>query len=429
MSILFTILFLLLLNAFFSLSEMAIVSSSKAMLRDMLKRGNKGAADVLKLLSDEGKFLSTIQVGITAVGTLMAAYGGATIGDSLGDLLNKIPFLDPYGESIAITIVVIILTYISVIIGELIPKRVALRNPEAISIFVARPMLSLSAVFAPIVKILDVSAEVVMRFFGIFSDNNDKVTEAELQAIISEGAESGVIEKSEHEMMQRIFRLDNRDAKSIMTHVAEVNFINLDDSIDDVKSKVRQAGHSRYPVIDIESEKVVGVIQAKEILADALALGPNINIKDHLQKAHFISENTSCLKVLEMFKSSSIHLAVVLNEYNAIEGIVTASDLFEAVVGLIPSNYDEKDQVMVKLRDDGTWLVDALTPIDEINILIGIEEINHQGRYDTIAGFVLDNLDKSPQEGDKITKYDYSFEIVDMDGFKIDKILITNVTK
>ena len=426
MTTLITILFLIILNGFFSLSEMAIVSSNKPILRAMSRRGNKGADDVLKLLENQGKFLSTIQVGITAVGTLAAAYGGATVAASLEALINKIPFLDNCAEGIAITIVVFAITYFSVVIGELIPKRIALRNPENISILVARPMISISHIFFPLVRIFDLSAEIVMKFFGIFTTTEDKVTEADLRAIISEGAESGVIEKSEHEMMQRIFRLDNRDAKSIMTHISEVTLIKTADSIDEIRRKIREAGHSKYPVIDSETQKIIGVAQTKELLSGVMLLN-EIDIKNHLKEVHFISENTNCLKLLEMFKSASIHLAVVIDEYGEVEGIVTDSDVFEAIVGLLPANYDEKDFVMIRKRDDDSWVVDGMTPIDEIHILIGIEEINVEGGFDTIAGFLLDHLNKVPQEGDKVIKYGYSFEIIDMDGMRVDKILIKNI--
>ncbi len=426
MTTLITILFLIILNGFFSLSEMAIVSSNKPILRAMSRRGNKGADDVLKLLENQGKFLSTIQVGITAVGTLAAAYGGATIAASLGALLNKIPFLDNCGEGIAITIVVFAITYFSVVIGELIPKRIALRNPENISILVARPMISISYIFFPLVTIFDLAAEIVMKFFGIFATTEDKVTEADLRAIISEGAESGIIEKSEHEMMQRIFRLDNRDAKSIMTHISEVTLIKTADSIDEIRRKIREAGHSKYPVIDSETHKIIGVAQTKELLSGVMLLN-QIDIKNHLKEVHFISENTNCLKLLEMVKSASIHLAVVIDEYGEVEGIVTDSDVFEAIVGLLPANYDEKDFVMIAKKDDNSWMVDGMTPIDEIHILIGIEEINVEGGFDTIAGFLLDHLNKVPQEGDKVIKYGYSFEIIDMDGMRVDKILIKNI--
>lgn len=426
MATLITILFLTILNGFFSLSEMAIVSSNKTILRAMLRQGNKGAGDVLKLLENQGKFLSTIQVGITAVGTLAAAYGGATIASSFGLFLNKISFINPYGDIIAITFVVIALTYISVVLGELIPKRIALRHPENISILVVRPMISISYIFSPLIKIFDISAEIVMKFFGIFSAAENKVTEDDLKAIISEGAEKGVIEKSEHEMMQRIFRLDNRDAKSIMTHISEVTLIETNDSIDEIRNKIREAGHSKYPVIDTGTKKIIGVVQTKELLSDVMSLN-QIDIRNHLKEAHFIAENTNCLKLLEMFKSSSIHLAVVIDEYGEVEGIVTDSDVFEAIVGLLPSNYDEKDFIMIRKYEENSWMVDGMTPIDEINILIGIEEINSEGRFDTIAGFLIDHLNKVPQEGDKIIKYGYSFEIIDMDNMRVDKILITNL--
>ena len=301
MATLITILFLIILNGFFSLSEMAIVSSNKPVLRAMARRGNKGAINVLKLLENQGKFLSTIQVGITAVGTLTAAYGGATIAFSLGQILNH--FIAPHGEAVAIIIVVFGITYFSVVIGELIPKRIALRSPENISILVAKPMISLSYIFFPLVKIFDFSAEIVMKFFGIFATTEDTVTEADLKAIISEGAESGVIEKSEHEMLQRIFRLDNRDAKSIMTHISEVTLIKTDDSIDEIRRKIREAGHSKYPVIDSTTQKIIGVAQTKELLSDVMLLN-KIDIKNHLKEVHFIAENTNCLKCLKPHQST-----------------------------------------------------------------------------------------------------------------------------
>ncbi len=347
MSIIITILFLTLLNAFFAMSEMAIVASSKPMLRDMLKKGNKSVKSVLEIAQDQGRFLSSIQVGITAVGTLAAVYGGANIAHNFGDFLDKSRIINPYGQTIALVVVVVVLTYISVVLGELIPKRIALRNPELISILVAKPMLSFARFFSPIVKLFDISAEIVMKFFGIFGKNENKFNEAELHAIINEGAESGVIEKSEHQMMQRIFRLDDRDVKSIMTHIGEVVSINLDDSLDEIKNKFEQAQHSRYPVVDRKAQKIVGIVQVKNILSDLVQSG-SFDIKKYLKEVQFVSENMNCLKVLELFKSSSIHLAVVVDEYGAPEGIITASDIFESIVGLIPSNYDEQDEMMIQ---------------------------------------------------------------------------------
>jgi putative hemolysin len=211
-----------------------------------------------------------------------------------------------------------------------------------------------------------------------------------------------------------------------MTHVSEVVAINLDDSVEEIRRKFSEAQHSKYPVVDKSIQRIIGIVQVKDVLSSFMESG-KLNIKEHLSEAHFISENTNCLKVLEMFKSSSINLAVVIDEYGAIEGIVTDSDIFEAVVGLIPANYDESDSVMITMRDDCSWLVDGVAPIDEINIVIGIEEMNLAGKYDTLSGFILDNLKEMPKEGVKFAKYGHSFEIMDMDGSRIDKILITNI--
>lgn len=426
MSTIFTIFFLILLNAFFSLSEMAIVASKKSILKEMVKKGNKSAQLVLEIIENQGKFLSTIQVGITAVGILAAAYGGATIAHEFAFLLNKIPTLQPYGETIALTIVVTILTYVSVVIGELIPKRIALHDPEKISLFIARPMIVFSKIFSPIISLFHLSAEVVMKFFGVFGVSQNSDAEAEVKAIINEGVETGAIEKSEHEMMHRIFRLDDRDAKSIMTHVSDITFLKIDDDTSEIKRKLAEARHSRYPVIQGDSQKVIGIIQTKELLSDFITNG-EADIQSHLQEAHFIPENISCLKVLEMFKASSVTLAIVIDEYGATEGIVTASDIFEAVVGILPANYDENDEVMIIKRDEDSWFVDGITPIEEINLTIGIEEINDEGKFDTTAGFFINNINKNPIEGLRFEKYGYSFEIVDMDGIRIDKILITKL--
>jgi len=424
MSIIITIFFLIILNGFFAMSEMAIVASRKPALRNMIKKGNKSAQIVMDIIDNQSMFLSAIQVGITAISTLAAAYSGATIAEKLEDILSLIPYIEFYSESFAISIVVLVITYVSVVIGELIPKRIALRNPELIATFVARPMIKFSKLFLPFVKIFDISAEIVMKFFGIFGNNEEKVTEAEIHALINEGAETGLIEKSEYEMMRRVFLLDNRDAKSIMTHISEVAMIQISESDIQIKKKLNEAKHSRYPVIDNESSKVIGIVEAKEILSDFISTG-KININKYIKTPHFISENINCLKVLEMFKNSSITIAIVIDEFGVTQGIITASDIFEAIVGIIPANYDQSDEVMIKSRDHNSWFVDGSAPIEEISIVIGIEEISSH-EFDTISGFVSANV-ASVVEGAKFTKYGYSFEVIDIDGIKIDKILITKI--
>lgn len=428
MSTLVTITFLILLNGFFSLSEMAIVSSRRVILKEMLKKGNKGAQRVIDIIDNKSKFLSSVQVGITAVAMLAATYGGATIAHSLGEVISEVPFIGVYGESISLTVVVIFLTYFSVVIGELVPKRIALENPEMISIFIARPMIAFSSLFSPVVNLFDFSANTVLRFFGVSTTSKNNDPEEELKAIINEGVQTGDIEKSQHEMMHRIFRLDDRDAKSIMTHASEIVFLNIADSQEQIKKKLTQARHSRYPVIDQSTNRVLGVVKAKDLFAQYVLSG-QMDINFHIKPVHFISENTNCLKVLEMFKASAISLAVVVDEYGQTEGVVSGPDVFEAIVGVIPGNYDEKDEVMIINKGEGSWIVDGTTPIDEISIVMGIEEINPDEKYDTIAGFVADRLDDNLILDAKFKDYGYEFIIseIDDDDMKISKILIKKI--
>ncbi len=426
MSTILTILFLILLNGFFSLSEMAIVASKKSILKEMVKKGYKSAYKVLEIIENQGKFLSTIQVGITTVGIFAAAYGGATIAHKFAFLLNKIPLIAKYSETIALTIVVATLTYVSVVVGELVPKRIALKNPEKIAVFIVNPMLMFSKIFSPIIDLLDNSAEIIMKLFGFFDNAEIGNAEAELKAIINEGVESGEIEKSEHEMMHRIFLLDDRDAKSIMTHLNDIVFFKIDDGVEEVKEKLtNNSQHSRYPVLN-NQDKIIGIVQTKELLNEYIN-SKKINIKNHLKEVKLIDENINCLKILEMFKASSITLAVVVDENGKTQGIVTAADIFEAIVGMIPANYDKDDKVMIVKHDENSWFVDGIAPIEEIIATLDIQDMNEDIKYDTIAGFFLENYHEEIIEGAKFEKYNSVFEIVDMDGEKIDKIMIEKI--
>ena len=257
---------LFVINAFFAMSELAIVSSSRPLLRQMAKQGNERAATALKLAEDSGTFLSTVQVGITLVGIVAGTYGGASATERLGPVLNQYPIIAPYGHLLAGIVVVTVITYFSVIIGELLPKQLALRNPERIAVVVAGPMSVLSKITAPFVYLFEMSARLVLKLFGMAAGENEEVTEAEVHAVLAEGAESGVFEKSEHEMLRRIISLADRSVKSIMTHRTEMVSLDIKDTLDDVVEVVREAGHSRYPVIDGSPDKVVGAVRAKDIL-------------------------------------------------------------------------------------------------------------------------------------------------------------------
>ncbi len=422
------IFFLLLLNAYFAMSEIAIVSASKPMLKHLAKQGNKRAQAALDLAENPGRFLSTVQVGITLVGILAGAYGGATISEKIAPALNDFGFINPHGETVAVAIIVSCITYFSVVIGELVPKRFAIIHANKLALMVVRPMRALSLAVHPVVLILETSANILMRILGLSGNQNEDVTDEEFRAILSDTADSGVIEKSEHEMLQRVIRLDDRDVKSIMTHRTEVVFIDINDSIEDIRKKVHGTGHSRYPVIDGNPDELKGYIAAKELLDSALSNAGSLDIRQHLKDVLVLPEGASCLRALESFKKHHINLIVIVDEYGSTQGIVTTSDILEAIVGILPSNYDHDDQLRIIERADGSWLVDGRTPIEEIHLSIGLNEISADEDFDTIAGFLLEEIRKSPKEGLIYDAFGYRFEIMDMDGHRIDKIMISKVS-
>jgi putative hemolysin len=421
----FIILLLLVINAFFAMSEMAIVSASKPLLRQKAKQGHPGAARALGLAENSGTFLSTVQVGITLVGILAGTYGGASITEKLGPELDVIPAIAPYGHLVAGLIVVALITYFSVIIGELIPKQFALRHAESIAIFVAGPMTVLSRIAAPIVYLFEASARFMLKVMGMAAKDSDEVTEAEVQAVLAEGAESGVFEKSEHEMLRRIISLADRSVKSIMTHRTEIVGIDLKASFEDVVALVRDSGHSRYPVIDEDNDGIIiGAVRTKDVLA--AAQNPKaFQMQGYVQEIPTIPEMTTCLKAFEIFKAANIHMAIIVDEYGSTEGIITSSDLLEAIIGILPSNYDDIDDILVREREDGSWLIDGRTPIHEMQLTFGLDNLSTEDGYETIAGFVVQGLRKSPAEGDHFEAFGYRFEVIDMDGRRIDKILMS----
>lgn len=417
------ILFLLVLNAFFAMSELAVVSASRPLLRQKARQGNARAASALALAENPGNFLSTVQVGITLVGILAGVYGGASITEKLAPVLDSYPLIEPYGHVLAGALVVAGITYLSVIIGELIPKQFALRHAESVAMFVAPPMAILSKIASPVVYLFDISARLLLRLLGMSSRDGEEVTEAEVQAVLAEGAESGVFEKSEHEMLRRIMSLADRSVKSIMTHRTEIVSIDINDSYDEVIAKIQAASHSRYPVVDGDSDAIIGAIRAKNIL-QATFNAKTFRLRDYVEDLPSVPEMTTCLKAFEFFKSTNIHMAVIVDEYGSTEGIVTSADLLESIVGMLPSNYDRIEDMAIRQRQDGSWLIDGRTSIHEMQLTFGFDQLSTDDGYETIAGFVVQNLRKSPEEGDRFEALGYEFEVIDMDGRRIDKILM-----
>jgi putative hemolysin len=418
------ILILLLLNAFFAMSELAVVSSSKPLLRQKARLGNRRAALALNLAEDPGRFLSTVQVGITLIGILAGAYGGATIAERLSGPLNEVSWINPNGEVMAVAIVVGMITYLSVVMGELVPKRLALGSPEALALFVAQPLWVMSVIFRPVVKLLDFSAHVLLRLLGYRNEENSRVTEAEVKAVIAEGVESGAIDATEHDMIQRIIHLGDRDVQSIMTHRVDVEFVDVNDRYESILKKVQECGHSRYPVIDGDFDTVLGTVRARDIMSWKPKEGES-DIRKLVRPVLALSGSIDCFKALELFKSANAHMAIVIDEYGTTEGIVTAADWLEAIVGAIPSNYGEDDGAQIVQREDGSWLVDGLTPVEEIYLTLNVDAFDEDADYKTIAGFVINNLERAPKKGDLFERAGYKFEVVDMDGRRVDQVLIT----
>src|SRR3989344_3723359 len=417
------IVILLLLNAFFALSEFAIVSSSKYRLKAMFKSGDKRAKVTLKLVEEPAKFLSTVQIGITLVGILAGAYGGATIAEKLEPYFDSIALINPNGEIVSVMLVVVVITYFSVVFGELLPKQIALSNPEKLAVRVAPVMNLGSDIFSPLGKLLESSSVITMKIFVVVRSGNKKVTEAEVKAMIDEGAESGAINREEQDMMQRIIKLGDRSVKSIMSHRTEITFFDKNDSLDSIKQKVRNSRHARYPVFSSNEREVEGVIEVKDILEAAISSKLS-DIGDFVKRPTILPENANCLQALKIFKTSPTHLITVIDEYGDMQGIITLSDILEAIVGTISSNYSDEKRPHIIPKENGSWMVDGITSIHEINLEIGIDEISSLGSYETIAGFVYQNLGGDLKEGNALNLFGYSFEIIDMDAHRIDKILI-----
>ena len=422
-----TILLLIFLNAFFALAEISIIASSQPLLRQYAKQGKKSAASALKLISNSGRFLSTVQVGITLVGIFAGAYGGATIANKLTEPFNQVSFIYPYGAVVAVFLVVTVITYFSVVVGELVPKQLALNNPERFAMFAAWPMLVLSKLCTPIVIVLDISAKILMYILRI-KPKPQGVTEMEIRAVIADGVTSGAIENEEHNVIRRVIRLGDRDVKSIMTHRKDVCFVHINDSLDEVTQKIAKFGHSRYPVIEEDTSHVLGIIKTKDIIAQ-IPEKHDFQVKNFLKQPLFIHEQATCLDALKTFRNKRLQFAVVVDNDGVLEGIFTISDLMEAIVGVIPANYDAQDDAQIVARTDGSWLVNGLTPIDEIHLTIGLEDIILTNEYQTMAGFMLSQLKFGPATGKYFEINGYKFEIVDMDGQRIDKILITPLKK
>jgi putative hemolysin len=423
------ILLLIIANGVFSGSEIAIVSARKVRLEQLAKDGNKKARVALKLANSPNNLLSTVQIGITLIGIVSGAVGGATVSHNLQDLFARVPLLKPYSEVLGFGIVVTLITYLSLVIGELVPKRLALNNPEPIACAIAQPMRWLSKIASPLVYLLGISTDKLLELAGVRASEEPPVTEEEIRALIGQGTQAGLFEKSEQDMVSRVFRLGDRPVQALMTPRLEIDWLDLDSPWEETQQLIVESPHSRFPVCQEDLDNCLGIIRIKDVLSAHFS-GGAIDLKAMLQTPLFVPENTHALRVLEMFKEFGTHMAMVTDEYGGIAGLVTLNDLTEAIFGELPTTETEEEPMVIQ-REDGSWLLDGLLSIDEFKALFDRESLPEEdtGLYHTLAGFVIRSLGRIPRSGDLFTWNGLQFEVVDMDGMRVDKLLVTLIPR
>ena len=417
------IIILILLNGFFALSEIALVSSKKNRLEAEKKKGHKGAKVALQLQTKSEDFLSAIQIGITLIGIINGVYGGVTIASKVAPLFQRIPVLAPYAENISLTLVVFLITYISIVVGELVPKTIALNNPERIAKRVAIPIHYFSKAFYPFVVLLSKSTHMLTHLMGI-QKKSDVISEMELRSMIKSASVQGIIEKEQDIIHEKVFYFSDKRAKHLMTHRLDVAWIDISNSLHDVIDKILLSRHSKLIACQDTLDNFIGVITVKEVLVDLLTK-KDFSIRQFIAEPLIIPSNIRAQRVLDLFKKKQQYVAIVVDEYGNFEGIITLHDIIENLVGDMPQE-DENAEPDIYIRKDKSALVSGDAPIELMaqfieGFLIDFEEID----YSTIAGFVLSNINKMPQLGDKFEYEDLVFEIMDLDGNRIDKVLIT----
>jgi putative hemolysin len=418
------ILVLIIANGVFSMSEMAIVSSRKVRLQQLANQGDTKARVALKLAESPNHFLSTVQVGITLIGILTGAFGGATIASRLAEIVRKVPLLVPYSEPLSFGVVVLIITYLSLIVGELVPKRLALNNPEQIASIVAIPMRALAAIASPVVSLLSASTDMVLRLLGITPSLQPQVTEEEIKILIEQGTEAGTFEEAEQDMVERVFRLGDRPVSSFMTPRPDIVWLDLEDTPEENRQKMVESAYSRYPICQGGLDNVLGVIPVTDLLARSFRNEP-LDLTVGLRQPVFVPESTRGLKVLELFKQTITHMALVVDEYGVIQGLVTLNDIMSEIVGDVPSADDEENPQAVQ-REDGSWLLDGMLAVEEFLELFHLEEwqFEEQRSYQTLGGFVITHLGRIPAAADHFEWEGMRIEVMDMDGNRVDKVLV-----
>lgn len=417
------ILALILMNGFFAMSELAVISARRARLRSMAEQGSRSARSALRLLEARSRFLSTVQVGITLIGIFAGAYGERSLAAPLSAWLTEIPSLAPYSAALALAIVVAVITYLSLILGELVPKQLALANAERAAAFVARPMQWLSVAFTPLVVLLDVSSRLVLRLLGRHAEHRQKVTDEEIRMLLAEAAEAGVVERAERDMIGGVMRLADRRIEALMTPRVDMAWLDIDTAETELRERLRDHPHSRFVVSRGELDEVLGLVQCRDLLARLLD-GRPLDIGAALRQPLFLHEGIGALKALEQLRRAPIPVAVVVDEYGSVLGLVTAMDILAAIAGDLAETLEAGEPSAVR-REDGSWLLDGGLPVDELRDLLALPGAAETPAFHTLAGLVLQELGHVPRSGEHFELEGYRFEVMDMDGHRVDKVLVT----
>lgn len=419
------ILALIALNGLFAMSELAIVSSRRARLQAMENAGRKGARAVLALQEDPGRFLSTVQIGITAIGILAGAFSGERLGGPLGERIALVVADPETAYGIGFTTAIVLTTYLSLIIGELVPKQIALRNPEPVSVLIARPMNILARVTAPLVWILDASSSAIFRLIGLGRGSRDQVTAEELHLIVAEATKSGVIEESERAIISGVVRLADRPVRSVMTPRPHVDWLDADADPQQVRDMLLRTPHTRLPVAEGSVENIIGIVQARDIMAAALR-GEHVDLRALARPAAIVPDQVDAMDALETLRGADVPMVMVHDEYGHFEGIVTPADLLSAIAGEFASDFDLYDEPLVTEREDGSLLVSGHMPIDRLADRLDLS-LPEDPDYATVAGYALWAFKHLPEVGEFFEDQGWRFEIVDLDGRKIDKLLVARM--
>jgi len=414
------IFFLIILNGVFSMSEISLISARKNRLESAAKKGNKSAKVALELANAPNKFLSTVQIGITLIGILTGIFSGDKITADVRVFIEGIEVLKPYADSISVGLVVVVLTFFSLVLGELLPKRIGLNHPEKIAKAVAVPMKVISVITAPFIWLLTISTEFLLKVLMIKPSADGKVTEEEIKAIIKEGTEGGEVQEIEQDIVERVFHIGDRKVNSLMTHRKSVVFLPIGANKTEVTELMLKELHSVYPVYGENYDDIVGCVNLKNIFAN---INKNsFNLPDIVSDAPFMMEQTTAYKALETFKKSGIHYAFVSDEYGVFQGIITLNDILEALVGNASDFYKEDFQLIE--REDGTWLVDGHYSLHDFLTYFELDELTNDYDVTTVSGLIMTELSYIPKQGQKLTWQNYELEVIDMDGVKIDKVLV-----